>query len=148
MVLTLSEITPIGLCIATQDLFDAKRFQANFCDNLLLRLRDAKIGPKLTVLKRELNSTMTEGKFLDGHKAAIISNIDKILGLVSSRYAQNNFKSVEKVTEDGKELINKTMFSNSFEKIAALEPVFKTKITLPVYELFADSMKKSNVRMI
>jgi len=148
MILTLHDITPIGLCIATQDLFDAKRFQSNFCDNLLLRAKDAKIGFELTNLKKELNSITTQRKFLDGHKTAIISNIDKILGLVSSRYAQIDLKLAEKIIEDGKELIDKVVFSNSFEEIAALEPVFKSKITLPVYELFTNSMKRSNIKMI
>jgi hypothetical protein len=143
MVLTLHDVTPIGLCIATQDLFDAKRFQLNFCDNLLLRAKDAKLGPKLTNLKRELNSIVTQKKFLDGHKTAIISNIDKILGLISSRYIQTDLKSTERIISEGKELIEKVMFANSFEEIAALEPTFKTRITLPVYELFVDSMKKS-----
>lgn len=145
MVLTLHDVTPIGLCIATQDLFDAKRFQSNFCDNLLLRAKDAKLGFRLTNLKRELNSIVTQKKFLDGHKTAIISNIDKILGLVSSRYTQTDLRSTERIITDGKELIDKVMFANSFEEIAALEPVFKSKITLPVYELFVDSMKKSKM---
>jgi hypothetical protein len=148
MVLTIHDVTPMGLCIATQDLFDAKRFQANFCDNLLLRSKDAKLGFKLTNLKRELNSIITQKKFLDGHKTAIISNIDKILGLVASRYAETDLKVAEKIVEDGKELIDKVMFSNSFEDIAALDPVFKTKITLPVYGLFTSSMKRSNIKMV
>ena len=148
MTLTLSEITPIGLCIATQELFDAKRFQANFCDNLLLRSKHSRLGPKLTMLKRELNSEMTQGKFLDGHKTAIISNIDKILGIVSSRYSQSDFKAVEKIIEDGQDMIDRIIFSNSFGSIAALEPSFKTKITFPVYELFVNSMKKSKIQVI
>ncbi len=148
MVLTIHDVTPMGLCIATQDLFDTKRFQANFCDNLLLRVKDAKLGSKLTNLKRELNSIMTQNKFLDGHKTAIISNIDKILGLVSSRYVQIDLKLAEKIIEDGKELIDKLVLSNSFEDIAALESVFKSKITLPVYELFTTSMKRSNIKMV
>jgi hypothetical protein len=143
MVLTLHDVTPIGLCIATQDLFDTKRFQSNFCDNLLLRARDAKLGFKLINLKRELNSTTTQKKFLDGHKTAIISNIDKILGLVSSRYTQTDLISTERIIVEGKDLIDRVMFANSFEEIASLEPVFKSKITLPVYELFSDSVKKS-----
>jgi len=145
MVLTLHDVTPIGLCIATQDLFDAKRFQSNFCDNLLLRAKDAKLGFRLTNLKRELNSITTQKKFLDGHKTAIISNIDKILGLVSSRYTQTDLRSTERIITDGKELIDKVIFANSFEEIATLEPVFKSKITLPVYEMFADSVKKSKM---
>jgi len=145
MVLTLHDVTPIGLCIATQDLFDAKRFQSNFCDNLLLRAKDAKLGSGLTNLKRELNSVVTQKKFLDGHKTAIISNIDKILGLVSSRYAQTDLRATERIISEGKELISKVMFAGSFEEIAALEPVFKSRITLPVYELFVDSIKKSRL---
>jgi hypothetical protein len=148
MVLTLHDVTPIGLCMATQDLFDAKRFQSNFCDNLLLRARDAKLGLRLTNLKRELNSITTQKKFLDGHKTAIISNIDKILGLVSSRYTQTDLKLAERVIMDGKDLIDSVMFANSFEEIAALEPVFKSRVTLPVYELFTDSMKKSKASVI
>lgn len=143
MTLTLSDITPIGLCIATQDLFDAKRFQQNFCDNLLLRARDKNLEPKLTMLKRELNSTSTEKKFLEGHKTAIINNIDKILSLVSSRYSQINFRVVETIVSDGKQLINEVLRADSFEKIAELEPLFKSKITLPVYELFIQYLKKT-----
>jgi hypothetical protein len=148
MTLTLHDITPIGLCIATQELFDAKRFRANFGDNLLLKSNDQKIKSKLMNLKRELNSTMTEKKFLDGHKTAIISNIDKILSLVASRYTQIDLKAVELIFDNGKELIDKVFFSTSFDEISRLEPVFRSKITLPVYELFLDQMKRSDVRMI
>jgi hypothetical protein len=148
MTLTLHDITPVGLCIATQDLFDAKRFRANFGDNLLLRSNDQKLKPKLMNLKRELNSMSTEKKFLDGHKTAIINNIDKILSLVSSRYTQIDLKSVEAIFENGKELIDKVFFATNFDDIARLEPTFKSKITFPVYELFLDQMKRSNVRMI
>lgn len=148
MPLTLSDITPMGLCIATQELFDAKRFQANFCDHTILRTRDQKLEPKLTKLKRELNSIMTEKKFLDGHKTAIISNIDKIISLVSSRYAQINFRLVENIVLNARELMDKVMFANSFDEIAKLEPVFKSKVTLPVYELFIAYMKKSNITVV
>ena len=148
MSLTLADITPLGLCIATQELFDAKRFQSNFCDNLVLRNRDQKLVPRLTSLKRELNSIVTEKKFLDGHKTAIINNIDKIIGLVSSRYLQVDFRLAESIVTSGKELIEKVMFTDNFEQIASLEPSFKTKITLPVYELFIGHMKKSKVSII
>ena len=148
MTLTLHDITPVGLCIVTQELFDAKRFCANFGDNLLLRSDDQKIKPKLMSLKRELNSMATDKKFLDGHKTAIINNIDKILSLVSSRYTQIDLKAVESIFESGKELINKVFFATTFDDIAKLEPVFKTSITFPVYELFLDQMKRSNVRVI
>lgn len=143
MSITLADVTPIGLCISTQDLFDAKRFQSNFCDNLLLRARDQNMSPKLTALKRDLSSAMTEKKFLDGHKTAIISNIDKILGLVSSRYNQVDLRLAESVISNGKQLIEKVLAAESFESVSRLESQFKTKITLPVYELFMGSMKKS-----
>lgn len=143
MSITLADVTPIGLCISTQDLFDAKRFQSNFCDNLLLRARDQNMSPKLTALKRDLSSVMTEKKFLDGHKTAIISNIDKILGLVSSRYNQVDLRLAESVISNGKQLIEKVLAAESFESVSRLESQFKTKITLPVYELFMGSMKKS-----
>ncbi|HKZ45263.1 MAG TPA: hypothetical protein VJ343_01005 [archaeon] len=148
MPLTLADITPIGMCLATQDLFDAKRFQSNFCDNLLLRARDKKLEPSLNSLKRELSSIMTEKKFLDGHKTAIISNIDKIIGLVSSRYSQVDMRLAEGVVANGRDLIEKVMFADNFEQIARLEPSFKTKVTLPVYELFMAHMKRSKISVI
>lgn len=148
MTITLADVTPIGLCISTQDLFDAKRFQLNFCDNLLLRARDQNMSPKLTALKRDLASVMTERKFLDGHKTAIISNIDKIMGLVSSRYTKVDLRLAESIISSGKELIEKVLVAESFERISKFESQFKTKITLPVYELFMGSMKKSKVSMI
>jgi len=148
MSINLHDITPVGLCIATQDLFDAKRFRTNFGDNLLLRSDDKKVKPKLMSIKRELNSSIGEKKFLEGHKTAIINNIDKILSLVGSRYTQIDLKAVESIFENGKELIDKVFFATNFDDIARLEPTFKTKITLPVYELFLDQMKRSDVRVI
>ncbi|OGI15575.1 hypothetical protein A3K63_01500 [Candidatus Micrarchaeota archaeon RBG_16_49_10] len=144
MSLTLADITPMGLCLATQDLLDAKRFQSNFCDNLLLRDRDPKIVPLLTGIKRDLNSSVNQGKFLDGHKAAIVSNIDKIIGLVTSRYSQADPKAAEKVIEDAKDMLERVVFSDNFEQLARLEPVFKKEVTLPVYELFMTFMKRAN----
>jgi len=148
MTLTLHDITPIALCIATQDLFDARRFQTNFCDNLLLRARDKYLGPKLSSLKRELNSYTAEKKFLEGHKTAIINNIDKIIALVSSRYLQIDMKLGENIISSGKELIEKVMSANSFEDISKLEPEFRSKITLSVYKLFIEYMKRSKVSVI
>lgn len=148
MPLTLHDVNPIALCIATQELFDANRFRSNFCDNLILRARDKKLEPKLTSLKRELNSTAMEKDFLEGHKAVIISNIDKILGLVSSRYSKIDFRLTESVVSSGKELIEKVLTCERFEDIAKLEPEFKSKITLPVYELFIGYMKRSKISVI
>lgn len=143
MPLTIHDITPIGLCIATQELFDVKRYQANFCDNLLLRAKEKDLETVLLPLKREINSSISQKKFLDGHKAVIINNMDKILGLVSSRYSRINFKTVENIVEEGKQLIRKVSYAENFDQIASLEPTFKSKIVLPVYSLFAESMKGS-----
>jgi len=148
MAITLHDITPVGLCIATQELFDARRFKANFGDNLLLRARDKRLEPALNSLKRELNSLMTERKFLDGHKTAIISNIDKILSLVSARYLQIDLRLAENIISNGKQLIEKVLNTDSFEDIAKLEPEFKSKVTLPVYELFIGDMKKSKTSIL
>jgi len=136
---TLQSISPVGLCIATEDLFDAKRFQQNFCDGLLLRAK--LLDPKITSLKRDLNSSMLEKKFLEGYKVVIISNIDKILSIVSSRYAAADLRTVEGVVASGKRLINEVLNANSFDRIAQLESEFKSKITLPVYGLFSRSLK-------
>jgi len=148
MALTLNDITPVGLCIATQDLFDAKRFQTNFCDNLVLRFRDSNLASKLLNVKRQLNSDEMEKKFIEGHKAAIVSNIDKIISLALSRYAQNDMRLVEEIVSNGKELIDRVLMASNFGQIAMLEPVFKTKVTLPVYELFIESMKRSKIPMV
>lgn len=147
MSLTLHDITPIGLCIATQDLFDTKRFLSNFCDNLLLRAKDQDLGPKLLDMKRELNS-MSGRKFLEGHKTAIISNLDKIMGIVSSRYTRIDMRSAEDVIFNCKELMKKVLDASNFDDIAKLEPEFRSKVTLPVYQLFIDYMKKSKVSVI
>jgi len=148
MSLTLNDVTPVGLCIATQDLFDAKRFQTNFCDNIILRFKDSNLVPKLINVKRQLNASEMEKKFVEGHKTAIVSNIDKIISLVLSRYAQSDLRLVEDIVSNGKELIDKVLMTSSFGQISMLEPVFKMKITLPVYELFISSMKKSNISMV
>lgn len=141
--ITLAEITPISLCIATQELFDAKRFAANFGDNLILRAKNKELEPFLLKLKRELSISETQKKFLDGHKTVIISNIDKILGLVSARYSRINYKLVESIVKNGKDLIRKILLADSFDQIAKLESDFKTKITLPTYDLFQETMKRS-----
>jgi hypothetical protein len=134
--------------MATQELFDTKRYLLNFCDNLLLRAKDKDLETVLLPLKRDINSSMSQGRFLDGHKAAIISNIDKILSLVSSRYAQINFKTVEEIVKEGKQLIKKVLYADNFDQIAGLEPTFRGKVVLPTYSLFIESMKRSKVTVI
>ena len=141
--LTMSEMTPVALCIATQELFDAKRYCQNFGDNMLLRIRDKSLDQYLIPFKRELNTN--DKKFLEGHKAAIISNIDKIISLVAARYGQINYKSVESIVNEGKSLIKKILFADSFQHINSMEPVFKSKISLPVYGLFLESMKRRTI---
>ena len=148
MTITLSDITPVGLCIATQELFDTRRYQLNFGDSMILRSRDKQLELWLTPMKRDLTHPTNQKKFLDGHKAAIISNIDRILSLVSSRYATSSLRSVEVVNNDGKNLIRKVLFAENFDQIGVLEPEFKTKIMHPVYQLFINQMKKSNLPVI
>lgn len=144
MALTLADITPVGLCVATQELFDARRFQLNFCDHFLLRVRDKSVEEVIWPLKRQLSSDIANKKFLEGHKAAIISNIDKIVSLVTSRYSSLNIRSMEKIRKDAADLIKQVMFSETFEQINALEPDFKSRITLPVYEMFLEYVKRTN----
>lgn len=145
MPITLADITPVALCISTQELFDTKRFKLNFCDNLLLRVKDEILEPTLTKIKRELNTKALEKKFLEGYKAVIISNIDKILGLVASRYAKIDLKQTQSVVAEGKDLIERVSLAESFEEIGKLEPIFKSKITLPVYEMFLSYLKQTGV---
>ncbi len=144
MGITLTDITPVGLCISTQELLDGKRFQQNFCDNVLLRMRDKNLESIVLPVKRELSSSTYQKKFLEGHKTAIVSNIDKIISL-SSRYAVFDVRTVENVITEGKEMIKRVLLSESFEKLAELEPVFRSKITLQVYSLFSESLKRQKV---
>ncbi len=144
MTLTLHDITPVGLAIATQELFDTRRYQQNFCDHLLLRIKDKDLSPSVSDIKRELNSMQTQKKFLEGHKAAIISNMDKIMSLVAGRYSSMDMRVSEKVVESAKDLVRRVAFATTFEDIARLEPLFKSGVTLPVYELFINYMKRSN----
>lgn len=148
MTLTMQEVIPIGLCVATQDLIDAKRFQQNFADNLILRARDRTLGAKITPIKRELNSSIYQKKYIEGHKLAIVNNIDKIIALVASRYTELDLNLVDSIVYNGKLIIEKVLNADSFEKIAELDPMFKTKITLPVYDLFIRHLKKSRISMI
>lgn len=148
MALTLNDIKPIGLCITTQELFDTKRFLYNYCDGLILRSKDANLVNDLTTFKRELNSLRTQIKYLSGYKAIITSNIDKILGIATSRYSKDEPRMVEQLVMNGKNMIKKILAANNFEDILAMEGEFKSKITLPVYELFIKSLKRSKINVI
>jgi hypothetical protein len=138
----MSDMMPVSLCLATQELFDVKRYQQNFGDFCTLRSRDSELEPHLTLMKRELISK-SQDKYLEGHKAVIISNIDKILSLVAGRYASINFKTTESVIKDGKSLMKRVAQAQSFQDILIAEPVFKSKIVLPVYGLFTEYNKRS-----
>jgi hypothetical protein len=139
--ITLNDLTPVSLCIATDELFDAKRFVQNFCDNLLLRDRDSSIEPLIRALKNDLNNAELQKKFFDGYKAVIINNLDKIIALVASRYSKIDVRTVESIVKEGKALIKKVMLVNSFEQMAELQSVFKAKVFLPTYQLFLASVK-------
>jgi len=132
--ITMQEIEPLGLCLATQQLMD-KRFRSNFGDTLILRDRDLNLEPNLLKIKRELNSSFTERKYLEGLKLAIVSNIDKILSLVG-RYVRTDITSTENIVIGGKEMIKKVLSVENFDQLGALEAEFKTRVTLPVYGLF------------
>ncbi|MEM5829413.1 MAG: hypothetical protein QW040_02130 [Candidatus Aenigmatarchaeota archaeon] len=132
---------PIGLCIATQELLDAKRFRNNFCDFTIFKYKDLKFVGRIIEIKRQLNSSSLEKNFLEGHKTAILSNMDKIISLVISRYVNLDAKAVEKIVESTKEIMGKVLDAENFEQLASLEPEFKSKITLKVYELFTISSR-------
>ena len=141
MVVTINDILPVSLCLTIDELFDARRFRANFGDNIIIRAKDPKLVPQLTKLKREMNSMMTEQKFFEGHKTAIVGNMDKVLSLVS-RYANTDLREVEAVISNGKSIMERVIFSSNFEELGRLGPEFKSKVTLPVYSLFMKSMKR------
>jgi hypothetical protein len=139
---SISDITPVGLCLVTQELLDSKRFCEYFGDNLILRFKDKGLEQTILPIKKDLNSLMARRKFLQGHKAVIISNIDKILALVSARYSKIDLKEVEKIILEGKELVKKVAFTDSFENLSNLAPRFRSKIALPVYSLFLKYEKR------
>ena len=143
MHITMTDMMPVGLCLATHELFDTKRYQQNFCDHCLLRSRDTDMENAIWPMKKELGASQYQRKSVEGHKAVIVSNIDKILSLVTARYAHMNVRSIEALVKDGKSIMRKVLQSDSFEDLLVLEPTFKSKIVLPVYELFLESVKRS-----
>lgn len=137
----MSELEPIALCMITQDLLDTKRFRENFCDNLLLRGKEGDLKSTIFSLKRRLNLP-TKNNFLPGFKSVILNNIDKILYLVPVRYGMIDYKAVEEIVREGKKIIQEVIAAGSFEELAELESKFKSKITLPTYQLFSVKMKR------
>jgi hypothetical protein len=120
---------------------DSKRFRNNFCDFTLFKYKDLKIFDKIVETKRQLNSSSLEKNFFEGHKTAILSNIDKIISLVISRYANIDARAVEKIVENAKTIMEKVLTASNFDQLAELEPEFRSKITLKVYELFITSSR-------
>jgi len=145
---TLYDVRTVGLCIATEELFDARRFLLNFCDMFILRCNDTSLKTKLLDFKRELNSMRTQKKFFEGYKAVIMNNIDKILRLARSRYGKISPEAVDRIVTDGKNLVKKVLKAEDFEDISSLESEFRSKITLPAYKLFIDYMKRSNMSVL
>jgi len=142
------DVAPVGLCIVTQDLLDIRTYKGDFGDFMMLRMKDKNIEMQIFDLKRQLNSRTSEMKFLEGHKAVIVSNIDKIISLVSSRYSQINLRQTEKIIEAAKDVMSRVMMASNFDQIAELEPVFRSKVTLPVYDLFVDYLKTQSLRLV
>lgn len=138
--ITMQEIEPLALCMATQQLFD-KRYRSNFADNMIFRSKDVNLEPALLKIKREMNSGMTERKYLEGHKMNIINNIDRIAAFVL-RYASVNVREVEAIVANAKDIIKKVLAANTFDEIGNLEDDFKRRITLPVYGLFTEKSKQ------
>lgn len=139
--ITMKEIEPVAMAMATQNLFD-KRFRSNFGDNLILRSRDPNLEPRLVKIKREMNMSATEAKYLAGHKMNIVFNMDRIIALVG-RFASMDLKGVEDITLSCKQLIEKVMNADNFEEIGAMEAQFKAQVMLPVYSLYVRKSKQS-----
>lgn len=131
--ITMQEMEPMAVCMVTQQMFDRK-FRSNFADNMLLRDRDSSLEPLLLRIKREMNSGMTEAKYLQGHKMNIVGNIDRIMAL-SLRFTSIDLRKVEELVKSGKDIMRKVINADSFEEIASMEGDFKSQIMLPMYEL-------------
>lgn len=142
MPLTLRDMKPIGLCTTTEELFDTRRFLMNFCDGLLMGDIDSSLKNRINFTKRDMNSFRTQGSFLPGYKTIIANNIDRIMRMVDSRFKKSNPSEVNKLLNDGKQMISLILNAQHFDDVAKLEADFKSKISLPVYHMFLGSMKK------
>lgn len=141
MVVTMHEVAPLGLCMITEDMLDAKRFLLNFCDNLIIRGDDQRLKSRLTDIKKELNAIRTQQKFFEGYRAVILNNIDRIINLTKSRFERVDPKIVGSVVNDGKDMMRRVLNTQSFEELTRLAPEFKRKITLRVYELYLKTQR-------
>ncbi len=141
------DIKPIGLCVSTLELFDTRKFLLNYCDGLVLRGDDRNLVNKINEFRREMMGR-SQPKFLDGYKAIIASNIDKIIALVEARYGKTYSPDVDVVKKSGKRMIDVLLHAQSFDVISSLENDFKTNVMQPTYRLFIDEMRKSHVNIV
>jgi hypothetical protein len=139
--IALAELTPVALCIQTDDLFDFKTLQSSFGDHIVLRERDQELSELIIQTKRELNSTLQQIKFLDGYKLVLVRNLDRIMSLVQSRYSSIDKDATDKVLMSCRNLIKKILIAENFQKIQELEPIFKREVLLKVYALFSQTQK-------
>lgn len=140
-VITLAELTPLAFCIQTDDLFDFKNFQSGFGDHIVLREKNPELQEFLVDMKREINSSMRQAKFLEGYKLVLIRNLDKIMSLVEGRYSSIDRKTVDTVLDACRNLIKKVLIAEDFQKIQELEPYFKRNVLLQVYSLLNKTLK-------
>jgi len=140
-IITLAELTPLAFCIQTDDLFDFKAFQSSLGDHIVLRERDPELSEFIVQMKRDLNSSMNQVKFLDGYKLVLVRNLDKIMSLVQSRYSSIDEVTVDKILTSCRQLIKKVLVAENFQKIQELEPIFKKDVLLKVYSLLSKTIK-------
>jgi hypothetical protein len=140
-IITLAELTPLAFCIQTDDLFDFRVFQSTFGDQTVLRERNPELSEFIVQMKRDLNSSMNQAKFLDGYKLVLVRNLDKIMSLVQSRYSSIDEATVDKILTSCRQLIKKVLVAENFQKIQELEPIFKREVLLKVYSLLSKTIK-------
>ncbi len=140
--LTMQEIEPLALCIATQNMFD-RRFISSFGDNVILKDRDPDLERSFLKIKREMSSGMTSEKYLEGHKMNILYNMDKLLVLVS-RFVRVDMRNVETIASNLKDIMKRVVEAGSFGEIDTMESMFKSQVTLPIYELYVKQTKGEN----
>lgn len=146
MAITMHDIKPIGLCVTTLELFDTRKFLLNYCEGQLIKGEDRNLVNRISEFRKELSRFQL--KFLEGYKAIVASNIDKIIALVEARYGKTYSPDVDVVKRSGRRLINTVLNAQGFEMISSLESEFKTNIMQPTYRLFIDEMKKSHIDIV
>src|SRR3989338_2505977 len=142
MTITMHDIKPIGLCVSTLELFDTRKFLLNYCDGQLIKGDDKNLVNRINEFRKELSRSQL--KFLEGYKAIVASNIDKIIALVEARYGKTYSPDVGVVKKSGRKMIDMILNAQGFEMISSLENEFKTNIMQPTHRLFIDEMRKSH----